>query len=133
MHWVAGFLVVAIVAVACGSSQTTPTQITPPVGGSTISASQAISHVGERATVCGDVVDSRYARSSRGSPTFLNFDRPFPNHIFTVVIWGSERSAFPSSPEVHYRSQEVCATGLIEMFQGKPQIIARDPSQLQVR
>ena len=41
----------------------------------TLTATEAKAHVGEHATVCGKVVSTRWAESSRGSPTFLNFDQ----------------------------------------------------------
>ena len=133
-----GILVVALtlwVAVACGTANPGSTaQSDAPVfpNDSSISASEAFSHMGREAKVCGTVVDSRYARTSNGSPTFLNFDRPYPNHDFTVVIWRSDRGSFPSSPETYYRGKSVCASGLIEAYQGKPQIIATDDSQLEM-
>lgn len=49
----------------------------PPV----IEATEAKEHVGEEATVCGRVVSTRYAATSRGSPTFLNFERPYPGML----------------------------------------------------
>lgn len=120
------------VLVACGPTATpTPAAQSAPTG-ATIASAQASTHIGERGTVCGLVVDTRYATGSRGSPTFLNFDRPYPNHPFVVVIWGSDRGKFPASPESHYKNEQVCATGLIESYQGKPQVISRAASQLQV-
>jgi hypothetical protein len=56
-----------------------------------ISATEAKSHVGERATVCGEVASTHYAARSRGNPTFINLDKPYPNEMFTVLIWGSDR------------------------------------------
>ncbi len=53
-----------------------------------ITARQAKDHVGEMETVCGKVVSARYASRSKGQPTFLNLDEPYPNEIFTIVIWG---------------------------------------------
>jgi hypothetical protein len=104
---------------------------TPETPGYT--ADEASSHVGEKATVCGIVADTNYASSSNGRPTFLNFDKPYPRHKFTVVIWSSERSRFPNSPESFYRNKSVCANGLIEMYSGKAQIVARTESQLVVQ
>jgi len=46
------------------------------------SASEAKEHFGESATVCGDVVSTRYAASTKGQPTFLNLDKPYPNQGF---------------------------------------------------
>jgi hypothetical protein len=96
-------------------------------------AEQASSHVSEHTTVCGTVADSNYASNSNGRPTFLNLDEPYPRHRFTVVIWGSERFRFPNSPESFYRNKEVCATGLIELYQGKAQIVVRRESELVVQ
>jgi hypothetical protein len=54
-----------------------------------ISASEAASYVGQKKTVCGAVVSSKFAKDSNRSPTFLNLDRPYPNQVFTAVIWGA--------------------------------------------
>ena len=98
-----------------------------------ISASQASKHIGESKTVCGKVVDSKYSTKSRGAPTFLNFDRPYPSHPFLVVIWGNDRSNFPSSPERYYLNKEVCVSGLIDSYKGKPQIEAKNKAQVVVK
>src|SRR6516165_3206134 len=57
-------------------------------------AEDAASHVGEIGTVCGLVVSSKFAIRSKGQLTFLNLDRPHPDHVFTVVIWGKDRPKF---------------------------------------
>ena len=93
----------------------------------------AADHVGARGTICGPVVDTRYATSSNGKPTFLNFDRAYPDHTMVVVIWGSDRGAFPSNPQTYYKEKDVCATGLIESYKGKPEIVARDGDQLEIQ
>ena len=131
------FVLVALL-VACGSESESPSSVddSSKPGGNAITeipASEARSHVGERATICGNVVDSRYSSGSSGRPTFLNFEKAYPNHLFVVVIWGDDRSKFPSQPESHYRGERVCATGLIDLYSGKPQIIARSPSQLAIQ
>ena len=97
----------------------------------TITAEEASAHVGETATVCGVVVSAKHATSTRGEPTFLNLDRPYPNQVFTVVIWGSDRAAF-GQPEAVYRNKHVCVSGLIESYKGKPEIVARKPSQVEL-
>ena len=127
-------LAAVIFITACSNtSDSAGVEVSSGSSDTSIDAYEASSSVGQRATVCGDVADTRYASGSRGQPTFLNFERAYPNHVFTVVIWGDERSKFPSRPESHYSSKNVCATGLIETFDGKPQIIAREPSQLSIQ
>lgn len=88
-----------------------------------LTATEAKDHIGEQATVCGKVVSTRYAESSRGSPTFLNFDQPYPNQVFTLVIWGSDRSKF-GDPELSYRGKRICVTGKLTSFKGVPKVVA---------
>ena len=96
-----------------------------------LTASEAKDHIGETATVCGDVVSTRYAASTKGQPTFLNLDKPYPNQIVTVLIWGSNRSKF-GTPEIDYKAKPVCATGKITNYRGTLEIVANDPRQVSV-
>lgn len=97
-----------------------------------IKASEAKDHIGEKATVCGKVASTRYAARSQGRPTFLNLDKPYPNQVFTVVIWGSNRAKF-DTPEVKYREKRICVNGKISSYRGVPQIIADDLEQIKLQ
>ena len=97
-----------------------------------ITAREAKNHVGEIATVCGKVVSTHFAASSKGQPTFLNLDEPYPKEIFTILIWGSDRSKF-GIPESKYRDARVCVTGKIAIYRGTPETIATEPSQIAVQ
>jgi hypothetical protein len=99
---------------------------------SKISPAEAKNHVGERATVCGNVVSTRYATRSKGSPTFLNLDEPYPRQIFTILIWGSDRLNF-GEPETKYANKKVCVTGLIKDYSGTPEIVVSDPHQIEIQ
>jgi len=95
----------------------------------TIAATDAQAHVGERVRVCGVVASARYAPKSRGKPTFLNLERPYPKPAFTIVIWQENREAF-GKPEVVYLHQRVCVTGTVKTYRGSPEIVATEPRQL---
>jgi hypothetical protein len=95
-----------------------------------ISPSEAAKYVGKNATVCGQVASSNYSARSRRRPTFLNLDRPYPNHIFTALIWGEDRDKFPTPPEKVYSGRKICVTGMISSYQGQPQIVVRNSSQI---
>ena len=97
-----------------------------------LSAPEAKNHVGETATVCGEVASTHYAATTKGSPTFLNLDKPYPNQLFTVLIWGSDRPKF-ANPDRVYMGKHMCATGMIKDFRGVPEIVAHDRSQIAVR
>jgi hypothetical protein len=96
-----------------------------------ISAAEAKEHFGENATVCGEVASTKYADSSKGQPTFLNLDKPYPNPIFTVVIWDNNRSKF-GTPEDSYKGKKICVSGKITAYDGTPEIIADDPKQIRI-
>ena len=98
-------------------------------GNKKIPAAEAGQHVGEQATVCGVVASSRYLSNSRSRPTFLNLDRPYPDQDFTVLIWSDDRPKF-GNLEGTYLNKNICVSGEISSYRGKPQIVARYPSQI---
>jgi hypothetical protein len=57
------------------------------------------------------------ANYARGQPTFLNLDKPYPQQVFTVVIWGRDRMKF-GTPEKQLADKNICATGMIQLFHG---------------
>jgi hypothetical protein len=64
-------------------------------------------------------------------PTFLNFDKRYPDQIFTLVIWGGDRSKF-GDPETVYRGKRACVTGKISVFKGVPEVVANEPAQIKL-
>lgn len=97
-----------------------------------LSPEEAQGHIGENQTVCGMVASTNFAASSKGQPTFLNLNRPYPNHIFTVVIWGQNRPRFKNPPEEFFDGKRICVTGEITTYRGKPQIEVQAPSQIRM-
>jgi hypothetical protein len=96
----------------------------------TISPEEAINHIGEPATVCGTVASTRFAPKNQGQPTFINLNKPYPNEIFTILIWGSDRRNFPNFPEVYYKNKRICVSGQIQQHRGKPEMTVRRSSQI---
>jgi hypothetical protein len=97
-----------------------------------ISGEQAKQHIGETNTVCGLVASTRYMDSSKTKPTLLNFDHPYPDNTFSVMIPDASRGKFKGPPEVMFKGKTLCVTGLIIDFRGKPEIVVEDPSQITV-
>ena len=100
--------------------------------GKKLTTAEAKDHIGEQATVCGRVASTRYAETTRGKPTFLNLDKPYPSQLFTVLIWGDHREKF-GSPEEKYRDKQVCATGKITEYRGAPEIVISEPQNIEVQ
>jgi micrococcal nuclease len=72
----------------------------PLVAENTYTADQAKNHIGERATVCGVVASVYLSASGKEQPTFINLDKPYPNQVFTILIWGSDRAKFGNPGEI---------------------------------
>lgn len=98
-----------------------------------ITAWEAKDHIGESATVCGKVVETRYLPSRPGNPTFLNLDQADPDPIFAIVIWGSDRSTKFGAAEAAYKDTTLCVSGTISSSSGMPEIVARNPEQIKVK
>jgi len=97
-----------------------------------LTAPEAKDHIGEQATVCGRVASTRYAATTRGKPTFLNLDKPYPSQLFTVLIWGENREKF-GTPEAAYRDKQICVTGKITEYRKAPEIVVSEPQKIEVQ
>ena len=104
----------------------------PLMAQKTLTAAEAKSHTGERATVCGKIMSTLFAKSRRDSPTFLDVDKPYYDRVFTVLIWGMDRSKF-GEPETTYRGKRICVTGKIADYRGLTVIDASEPSQVKMQ
>jgi len=103
-----------------------------------ISWEEAGSYIGQTKVVEGIVVGTYYHKDGKGEPTFLDFHEPYEGY-FKCVIWGSDRGEFirefPRNPETYFLNKRVQVSGLIEEYpegSGVPEIILRDPSQVDV-
>lgn len=102
------------------------------VSSAPITAAEAAHHVGEKITVCDKVYGTRFLENSNGQPTFLNMGAAYPNSPFTIVIFGRERANFSEKPEIYYNQKNVCATGLIKEYNGKPEMILSNQSEIKI-
>lgn len=97
-----------------------------------ITAAEARDHVGQVATVCGKVASLHWATRSKGQRTFINLDAPYPQQIFTVLIWSSDRPQF-GDVEQSFTGKTICVTGTVSAYRGVPEIIARSANQITVQ
>ena len=99
----------------------------------TITPEEAGKYAGTQETVCGKVVGAFYAVHAKGQPTLLNLGRVSRSRAFTVLIWGEDRNKFEKPPETLYGGKEICVTGMIKSYRDRPEIIVRDPSQIETK
>jgi hypothetical protein len=100
-----------------------------PTAAASLNPEDAASHIGETATVCGVVASAEFEADAPSQPTLLDLGKPYPNAIFTAVIYGDSRDKF-GTPETSLPGKRICVTGKISDYQGKPEIVLTDPSQL---
>ena len=98
-----------------------------------LTGEDALQHLQETNTVCGTVASAKYVESSPEKPTYLNFDRPYPNQTCAVLIPSSLRPRFKDPPETALLGKRICVTGFITDVRGKPQIPIAAPSQITVK
>jgi hypothetical protein len=123
MRTLRSFVVLAVCLLAIPALQAQSKKLT---------TTEARDHIDDRATVCGKVASTRYAKSSKGQPTFLNLDEPYPKEVFTILIWGSDREKF-GTPEDEYQGLRVCASGNITSYRGRPEIVATERGQIEIQ
>ena len=83
-------------------------------------------------TVCGKVAQIAHVPQMTNKPTFIYLDEPFPHQVFEIVIWGDARNTFSRAPEVLYSGKKVCVAGVDRNFQGIPEIVVDQQSQITV-
>ena len=91
----------------------------------------AIDHIGEEATVCGEVTGAKFSSHRKRKPTFIDFGPPHPNHVFTALIWGEFRDKFDYVPE-SLLGRTICVSGTITEHKGRPEIKVSEPSQIRL-
>jgi micrococcal nuclease len=98
-----------------------------------INAVEADDYIGTVARVCGEVASTDYLPQVNGKPTFLNLGRAYPNQFLTAVIWGDDRAKWTGPPpEQRYSNRKICVSGMIETYEGTPQIIVNRPDQITI-
>jgi len=102
---------------------------TEKLGFDVVGACQAGKYLGRELIVEGKVAD---AYRSKTNTVFLNFEKAYPNHCFTGVIFSSNLYKFVQNPEDYYLNKTVRIMGEVKEYQGKPEIILETPSQIEV-
>jgi hypothetical protein len=93
-----------------------------------IPTKDAAKHIGETVMICDKVFSTKLITPS--NMTFLDLGGVHPDQLLTVLIKGEDRSKFKGEPEVDFKGRNICVTGVIVDYKGKPEIIVSDPKQI---
>jgi micrococcal nuclease len=95
-----------------------------------VGACLAGKYVGKEIIVEGKVADTY--RSLKSNTVFLNFEKPYPNQCFTAAIFRSKLYKFIQNPKNYYLNKQAKVFCKVKEYQGRPEIILDDPSQIEV-
>lgn len=93
-----------------------------------VPANQAQSHVGQVVTVEGAVTG---IHKSNSGVTFLDIGGQYPNNAFAAVIFKEDADKFRDIGAFGGKTVEV--TGSIRLYQGRPEIVLNDPTQIKAK
>jgi len=112
-------------------AQTAPSA--PSAAPKRLTAADAKNHVGEMATVCGKVVNTKipkYGLAGHGKPITFDLDKPEPNPVFYFIVFGEKK---PTEVAATYSDKSVCVTGKIDTTAGVPFILTTERSQIKTQ
>jgi hypothetical protein len=98
----------------------------------TVSVDSLAYYEGQKVTVCAKV-EGVFISQKAKKTIFINFEKPFPNQKFVVVIFEKDLVNFSYDPDVFLKEKSLCITGIIKMYNGKPEIIATKEEQIVIQ
>ena len=96
----------------------------------TISAYDAGLYVGEVARIYGKVYETWYSRET--GELFLYFGAPYPYQDFSVVLSENDARRFSRRPDRFFEGRHVVVTGLVSLWEGKPEIVVKKRHQVEI-
>jgi DNA/RNA endonuclease YhcR with UshA esterase domain len=99
-----------------------------------IKLSEVPDHVGDSVKLEGTIAGVKTFSSDDGKerPVLLNLGAEFPNQLLTVAVFSTYKTSTIMMPTESNKGDIAIVTGKIEMYKGKPQIVVREASQLQI-
>jgi len=113
---------------ALGEATATPVPgepTVPPV--EVISWEDAAQYYGQEVTVEGTIVLTK----NTGKVVFLDFSPTWWVDL-KVVIFPEDAAKFPAPPEEMFLNRKIRVTGVVKEYKGAPEIIVRDPGQIEI-
>ena len=96
-----------------------------------INVYEALKYKGKEMTVCGIVTQIYTPEYVEGKPVYINMGGNFPNHSFTIAIWGDDVLKFNKGLQ-KFKNKHIAITGVIREYKGKAQIILKNPNQIRI-
>jgi hypothetical protein len=89
-------------------------------------------YIGQHVKICDKVADA-FRPKGDNKITYLNFGGKYPDHTFSAIIFPKDQPKFPYNPVEVLKEKNICITGQITEYKGKPQMVLNDPSQVEIK
>jgi micrococcal nuclease len=97
-----------------------------------ITAKDVAKYVGDTVQFCSEVYSTRFYEGTKNKPTILVLRSNISEPLLTVLIPGADRQTFAGTPETIYADRRVCISGLVQLYNGAPQIVVHKREQIKV-
>lgn len=98
-----------------------------------IKIEDASKHEGDSVKICTKIFGARFFENSNRMPTLLNAGAKYPDALLTIVVFGENRGNFKNKPEAYYTGKNICVTGRIVFYKGKPEIIITREEEISIK
>ena len=89
-------------------------------------------HIGEIVFFCGTPSQVSAPENIKGDPVYLNFGGKYPDHTFTVVVWGDVAGKQRKKLEQRYAGKTLRIHGWVKERKGKPEIQVKALEDIEV-
>jgi hypothetical protein len=96
-----------------------------------IDVNNAAQYEGKLEHICSKVYSTKILDSN--GMTLLNVGGEYPNCPLTIVIYADKLKNFSCIPSDYYKGKNICITGRIKMYKGKPEIISNSQQEIIVQ
>jgi hypothetical protein len=96
----------------------------------TVSAYDADRYIGEFARIYGRVSEAWYNQET--DEFLLYFGEPYPYQDFTVILSNRDARRFSRRPERYFTGKDIAVTGVVSVFDGKPEMVIKRRSQIDI-
>jgi micrococcal nuclease len=80
--------------------------------------------------ICDKVYSSKLIDGS--NMTLLNLGDYYPKQLLAVMIKSKDTNKFKDTSETYFKGKNVCVTGKVVDYKGKPEIAISDPYEMKL-
>jgi hypothetical protein len=97
----------------------------------TIDIKDSSKYEGKLVYTCGKVYSTKVIKSN--GMILMNVGGEYPDAPLTIAIFSNSLKNFDANPEEYYMGKNICVSGKIKMYKGRPEIIINTKHAIQVK